>query len=134
MRLLFAIFLVVSVGYSIKWDYFMFVGLWPGSWLHDEPNPRYNFTNDYFTVHGLWPQFSNGSWPQFCNASKFDIGSLQYVQDDLLKYWTDFKNARKFWSHEYYKHMSCLEDDPIFQNELVCFKMGLTFREYYTYY
>lgn len=130
------IFLVLacygSVAMNVKWDIFMFVELWPGSWLNGRHD--YNFTNDYFTVHGLWPEYRNGSWPQYCNSSKFNVSTLQYIKSDLVKYWTDFRNPQKFWAHEYYKHMSCIEEDPIFQNELVCFKMGLAFRSYYDYY
>lgn len=133
---LFAICLVLaccgSVVATVKWDIFMFVELWPGSWLYGQRG--YNFTNDYFTVHGLWPEYINGSWPQFCNSSKFNISTLQFIKQDLVKYWTDFRNPQKFWAHEYYKHMSCIEEDPIFQNELVCFKMGLAFRSYYDYF
>lgn len=117
---------------NIKWDIFMFVELWPGSWLYGQK--YHNFTNNYFTIHGLWPEYNNGTWPQFCNASKFDIKSLQYLENDLIKYWTDFRNPHKFWMHEYYKHMSCIEEDPIFQDERTCFKMGLSFRSYYDYY
>ena len=131
--LIFLLFCPLVLTSSIKLDYFLYVQLWPGSWLYSD-HSKYPFSNDYFTIHGLWPEYRNGSWPQFCNASKFDGQALNPIKNDLTKYWTDFKNPKKFWSHEYYKHMSCLEEDPIFQNEYVCFKMGLHFRNYYDYY
>jgi ribonuclease T2 len=117
----------------IQWDYFLFVQLWPGSWLHSD-HSNYVFTNNYFTIHGLWPEYKNGSWPQFCNASKFNVTTLDPINQSLVKYWTDFKNPEQFWSHEYYKHLSCLEEDPIFNNEYTCFNTGLKIRSNINYF
>jgi ribonuclease T2 len=119
------------------WDYFLFVQLWPPSWINNNNiyhNNYSDYNNTYFTVHGLWPEFLNGTWPQFCNATKFNITSLNPIKSELEMFWTDFHNPEHFWSHEYYKHMSCLEEDPIFKNELNCFEYGLTLRNMFNYY
>ncbi len=113
---------------TIQWDYFLFVQLWPGSWLHGDYCALYHFNNTYFTIHGLWPEYKNGSWPQYCNITKFNVTELDSIRSDLELYWTDFNNAEKFWAHEYYKHMSCLEEDNIFSDEYICFSTGLNWR------
>lgn len=97
-----------------KWDFYLFVQLWPGNWLANDHIKGYNFTNDYYSIHGIWPQYFNNTWPQFCNTSKgFDIGRLENIYSNLTKYWTNFKNPKSFWKHEYLKHMTCInETDP----------------------
>ena len=48
---------------KLQWDYFMFVQLWPLSWLLADRISDYPFNNNHFTIHGLWPEYKNGSWP-----------------------------------------------------------------------
>lgn len=112
---------------NIKWDYMMFVQIWPGSWISSATS--YKFNNTYFTIHGLWPEFKNGSWPQYCYAKKFNLTSLIPLRPELDIYWTDFKDAEKFWKHEYKKHLSCAIQDPQLNNEYQCFKIGLEMRK-----
>lgn len=108
------------------WDYIIFSQVWPSSWInHDKIN--YNFTNDYFTVHGLWPQFNNNSYPEFCKKSMFNVSEVNYIKNNLTKYWTDFKNPASFWKHEYEKHLICMQDT--YKNIYILFKYGLQLRE-----
>lgn len=89
------------------WDYTLFVQVWPPSWIENQ----INFTNDYFTIHGLWPQYWNGSWPEFCNKSEhFNSSKVQPIYNNLTEYWTNFKDPRQFWEHEFTRHLKCYED------------------------
>jgi len=123
-KLVFLIFIVTVSA----WDYFLFVQLWPGSWLYQEKS-SYKFTNNYFNVHGIWPQYNNGTWPQFCNSTEnhFNVTVLDPIHANLTKYWTDFKDAPDFWKHEFMKHMVCTEDT--FSDPYKFFWYGLALRE-----
>lgn len=112
------------------WTHIFFVQLWPTSWLSQLHNPQYDFNNTFFTIHGIWPQYSDGKWPQYCtNQPKFNVTKLDSIRKELGILWTDFENAPKFWEHEYAKHMTCLEEDPFFMDEKLCFQAGLALRK-----
>ena len=55
--------------------------------------------------------------------------NISSITDQLKVYWTNFKNPEEFWKHEYYKHLSCAEEDHYINTEYKCFKMGLELRE-----
>ncbi|ARF09950.1 T2 family ribonuclease [Indivirus ILV1] len=112
------------------WDYILFVQVWPGSWINNGPL-LYKFNNSYFTIHGLWPQYYNGSWPQFCNHDKFNYLAIKNISQYLEMYWTNFKNAKDLWVHEYKKHATCAENDPLLSTEYQYFLTGLILRNKY---
>ena len=93
----------------------LFVQVWPGSWLH-KYEINYNFTNDYFTIHGIWPENYDGSYPQYCNKTiHFNYNKIKYIENNLTKYWTDFKNPKRFLRHEFDKHFTCIESNNIYE-------------------
>lgn len=117
----------IYIGYS--WDYLLFVQLWPSSWLKQDHNHNYNFTNSYFTLHGIWPEYWNNSWPQFCsNSTFFNLSIIKPIYDDLTLYWTDFKYPLNFWKHEYFKHMTCINETDL-EYDYKYFWYGLAMRE-----
>jgi len=124
-------FLLVFITSTIAWDYFLFVQVWPGSWLVNSNITDYNFTNSYFSIHGIWPEYDNGSWPQYCPGEgqykKFNVTNLTPIYQNLTKYWTDFKDPIDFWTHEYYKHMLCAEN--IYHDPYDLFWKGLGYRQ-----
>ena len=127
--LIFILLLVVCVR---CFDYFMFVQLWPGSWIY-EGKVKYNFTNDFVSIHGIWAQNYNGTWPQFCNNKTiFNPNVLANISDNLTKYWTNFVNATEFWQHEFSKHMVCATN--IYPDPYKFFYTGLALREKYNVY
>src|SRR5579872_3719305 len=96
------------------WDYLMFVQLWPSSWLIEDHNHNYNFTNNYFTIHGVWPEYFNGSWPQSCSKSKyFNFSRVEPIHSNLTTYWTNFINPSSFWQHEYLTHLTCINSSDL---------------------
>jgi ribonuclease T2 len=108
------------------------VQLWPGSWIASD-NSNYNFTNDYFTVHGVWPQDYNGSYPEFCNRTeRFDDNKIESIYSNLSKYWTNFKDPKEFWKHEFQKHFTCAQN--IYADPYKLFWKGLRLREKYNLY
>jgi ribonuclease T2 len=120
---------------ATAWNHTMFVQVWPPTWLAETPNTTYSYDNSYFTIHGIWPQYANGSWPQYCQSRPFNLTSLSPIEDQLRTYWTNFYYPVSFWQHEYYKHISCMEDgDRLFPNEYVSFGMGLYMRQAYNIY
>lgn len=110
LYLLFVITLVYSEINSNDFDYILFAQVWPGSWLY-QSNVNYNFSNDYFTIHGFWANQDL----EYCNKTEqFDINEIANIKTSLTEYMTDFKNATKFWAHEFDKHLTCMENlmDP----------------------
>lgn len=132
MLMKFILILTILVTLVNSWDYILFVQVWPASWIaHDKV--KYNFTNNYFDIHGLWPQYKNGSWPEFCNkTAKFNISEINDIKTNLTKYWTNFKNPKQFWAHEYLKHMVCASDT--YKNPYELFTYGLELRNKYNIY
>lgn len=129
-------FLLVFISAVISWDYFLFVQVWPGSWLVNSNITGYNFTNDYYTIHGTWPEYNNGSWPNYCSGEgqyqTFNVSKLNAIYQNLTMYWTDFQNPVNFWQHEYYKHMLCAEN--IYPDPYDLFWKGLYDRQQYNLY
>ena len=117
-----------------QWSHFLFVQLQPPSWLNSGPHSNNNYNSTYFTVHGLWPEFINGSWPQYCPAPPFNSLELAPIKNELEVKWTNFRNAKSFWKHEYDRHLTCLQQDPNFSNEYSCFHFGLEKLNQYDYY
>lgn len=119
--------LLLLITLAVGWDYLLFVQLWPGSWI----TGKSSFNNSYFTIHGIWPQYYNNSWPQYCTHEQFNFTAIKPIYNDLVTYWTDFKNPPEFWLHEFRKHATCAEDDPALSNELKFFTTGLSLRKKY---
>lgn len=110
------------------YDYYLFVQLWPGSWLYHDKT-YYNFTNNYFSIHGTWPQNYNGTYPQYCNNKTiFNITKVSNIMPNLTKYWTNFRNTTDFLSHEFSKHLVCTPAP------YKLFSIGLILREKYNLY
>jgi ribonuclease T2 len=129
MRVFYLIILITPV---LCWDYLLFVQIWPPSWLI-RANTTYNYTNNYFTIHGYWPQYFNGSWPQFCNNTQpFNTTNISGITTNLTTYWTDFINPYDFWKHEYYKHLTCLEN--IYHDPYMFYITGLHNRQQFNLY
>lgn len=123
------ILLLTIISVSIAWDYFLFVQLWPTSWLTNSNITGYNFTDSYYSIHGIWPNDYNASYPQFCNTSSgFNSTILDPISNNLTLYWTDFKNATNFWQHEYLKHMTCINETNLI-GDYKYFWDGLNLRE-----
>lgn len=117
------------------WNYLLFVQYWPGCWIQNGHIHATNFTNDHFNVHGIWPEYYNGSYPQYCNkTATFDINQLTPIYNNLTTYWTDYINATAFWQHEFLRHGTCAEADPVMSTELEFFSTGLQLREKYNLY
>lgn len=114
---------------TTEWDYLLFVQVWPGSWIKNPTTS--NFNNTYFTIHGLWPEYLNSTWPQFCNRDKFNFTAIQNISQDLKVYWTNFENPKTLWIHEYQKHATCAESDPLLTTEYLYFSTGLNLRNKY---
>ncbi|QKF94273.1 ribonuclease T2 [Fadolivirus algeromassiliense] len=129
LKLIVLLFISSLVICSGAWDYFLFVQIWPGSWLVNGNITGYNFTNDYFNIHGIWPNDLNGSWPQFCNQSNnFNVTVLDPIYTNLTIYWTDFINPIRFWEHEYLKHMTCINQTDLY-GDYKYFWYGLELRQ-----
>jgi len=130
MKLL--LFILLTVSYSIpNWDYLLFVQVWPGSWI---TNQNSNFNNTYFTIHGIWPQYYNNTWPQFCDKEQFNFTAIQNIRKYLEIYWTNFEKPEELWVHEFKKHATCAENDPLLATEYQFFSTGLALRNRYDLY
>lgn len=116
--------------FVFSWDYLLFVQVWPGSWI----TTTYPFNNTYFTVHGLWPEYNNSTWPQFCTKERFNFTAIQNISQELSIFWTDFKNPKNLWQHEFQKHATCAELDPLLSSEYQYFSTGLSLRQKYDTY
>jgi len=111
----------------MSWDFLLFVQVWPVSWIYLN-NTNNNFTNDYFTIHGIWPDNTNGPYPEYCAKEYLNLTTLADVLADLAKYWTDFTDPYSLIKHEYEKHWTCLQDDPLLDTAHKYFSMGLSLR------
>lgn len=127
--------LFLFISYTVAWDYLLFVQYWPPTWIKSGHILNSNFTNDHYNNHGIWPEYNNNTYPESCNKSaKFDLDVLNPIYPNLTKYWTDYRNAINFWKHEYLKHATCAENDPILADEFSYFNTGLALREKYNIY
>lgn len=116
-----------------QWDYILFVQLWPPSWLIKSHIKRYEFNNTHFNLHGIWPQYYNGTWPQYCgNGLCFNQSIIEPIYNNLSTYWTDFRNPVKFWKHEFFKHLTCIDENP--ENGYKYFWYGLNMRTNFNLY
>jgi ribonuclease I len=126
------VFLIIlyTIAAVVAWDYLLFVQVWPGSWINDD-HTNNTFNNSYFTIHGIWPEYYNNSWPQYCTHEHFNFTAIAPIHRQLEQLWTDFKNPRAFWVHEFTKHATCAEDDPLLATEFTFFATGLALRNKY---
>ncbi|GLC48244.1 hypothetical protein PLESTB_000074700 [Pleodorina starrii] len=94
---------------ATKFDYFLLVRQWPGSYCSKHSCTLLHNRGYHFTIHGLWPNYDDGTWPQFCDASnKFDEDKLEDLMDELESEWPSTMDSdENFWEHEWSKHGTC---------------------------
>ena len=133
MKLIFLLIFLVVITNTYAFDYFLFVELWPATWIHNS-KITYNFSNNFFGIHGIWGEYYNGSYPEFCSNSSthFNVSALSSIKNNLTQYWTDFNNATKFWEHEFLKHFTCVTDTFPYPYKL--FWIGLYLRQKFNVY
>ncbi|CAJ0942126.1 unnamed protein product, partial [Mesorhabditis belari] len=81
-----------------------------------------------WTLHGLWPNFANGSYPQFCTRQKFDINEVASILQELKSEWPNLypkQTISSLWKHEWEKHGTCAQIDPILSSQLKYFNSTL---------
>ncbi|GLC33429.1 hypothetical protein PLESTM_000070300 [Pleodorina starrii] len=94
---------------ATKFDYFLLVRQWPGSYCSKHSCTLLHNRGYHFTIHGLWPNYDDGTWPQFCDTSyKFDEDKLEDLMDELESEWPSTMDSdESFWEHEWSKHGTC---------------------------
>jgi len=111
---------------SLAFNLFLFVQLWPASWLYYDGKCGTIKPPSYFTIHGLWPEYNDGECPEYCNKTmKFNITKLNPIKNELSKYWTNFENPEELWAHEFYKHYTCAHYDHIINTTYKYFSAAL---------
>ncbi|PRP81440.1 hypothetical protein PROFUN_10970 [Planoprotostelium fungivorum] len=106
-----------------SWDYLLYVARWAGTVSEGKRLPSYI---DSWTLHGIWPQRLDGSWPSFCSRDEFNKTVILDLYMELETAWYDYRgDGYQFWKHEWDKHGTCAETDPLIGNERGFFQTAI---------
>jgi len=110
---------------NTEWDFILYTTRWPAAVANGNSVPT-NVTG--FSLHGLWPNRNDTTWPQYCTNQQFDLKPIESLYSTLVEVWYDFEHPydpSDFWSHEYEKHGTCAESDPLMASEYQFFSTAI---------
>lgn len=84
-----------------------------------------NWVDGSYQIHGLWPSYSSGTYPSYCGDTPYQHISPPLV-NTMLTYWNaDPDQNQQFWSHEWSKHGTCVQEQTG-SNQTDYFERGLS--------